>query len=214
MRSRHVPAFCALIICVILAGSGRAGRATPPNGEAQRYSEIQITLGRKLVSFGGCNDCHTPWAFDPEIGAPIPDMSRLLSGHPEGAPTPGGTLGEADLAVIGPTFTSFLMPFGVVYSPNLTPDPDTGMGTWTEEMFLDVFRKAKHMGGNGRPVLPPMPWAMSATLPEEDLVAMFAYLHSIAPIRNSVPVAQPPHEVQSAIDASNQKLLARLRQQH
>lgn len=195
---------------VTLMGCGAPD--TPPTPEPRQagYSEAQIALGRKLVAFGGCNDCHTPWAFDPEIGAPVPDMSRALSGHPEGGPDPGGTLGEMDMAVIGPTFTSFRMPFGVVYSANLTPDEATGIGTWTEQMFVDVFRRAKHLGGEGRPILPPMPWTMTATLSDEEIVAMYAYLTSIPPIHNEVPVAQPPEEVQAAIDLSNQKLLRRI----
>ena len=179
---------------------------------ARGYTEEQALRGKLLVSFGGCNDCHTPWKFDPKIGAPVPDMTRMLSGHPEGAPEPSGTLGEGDMALIGPTFTSFRMPFGMIYTPNLTPDPDTGTGAWTEEMFLGIFRKAKHLGGTGRPVLPPMPWPMVATLPDEDIIAIFSYLQSIPPVRNYVPTVQPPREVQHAINESNQKLLERVRQ--
>lgn len=170
-----------------------------------------VERGRKLVSFGACHDCHTPWKLDPAIGSKVPDMSRMLSGHPEGAPGPGGTLGAEDMAVIGPTFTSFRMPFGVIHAPNLTPDVETGTGTWTEEMFLNIFRKGKHLGGDGRPVLPPMPWPMAASLPDEDLKAIFAYLRTVPPIRNAVPVANPPPQVQQAIDHSNQRLLARMR---
>jgi hypothetical protein len=44
-----------------------------------------------------------------------------------------------------------------------------------------MFRKAKHLGGGGRPVLPPMPWMAVASLPDEDIVAIFAYLRSIPP---------------------------------
>ena len=35
-----------------------------------------------MVTFGSCNDCHTPWKFNPEKRAPEPDMTRMLSGHP------------------------------------------------------------------------------------------------------------------------------------
>ena len=77
---------------------------------------------------------------------------------------------------MGPTFTSFKLPFGTVYAINLTPDIDTGTGAWTEKMFLDVFRKGRHLGGDGRPVYPPMPWDYYRRMPESDLKAMFAYL--------------------------------------
>ncbi len=183
--------------------------AAPVPGKAppHSYSEEQIRRGGSLVKFGSCNDCHTPWAINEQVGAPMPEMSRMLSGHPEGGPDPRGELGPGDLAVIGPTFTSFRMPFGVVYTPNLTPDIDTGTGSWSEEMFLGIFRKAKHLGGDGRPVLPPMPWPMVASLPDEDLVAIFAYLRSIPPIRNASPVAQPPAPVLEHVAAVNDRML-------
>jgi mono/diheme cytochrome c family protein len=179
-------------------------------GEARattKYSPEQVERGRQLVSFGGCNDCHTPWKLDSELGAPAPDMTRMLSGHPEGAPDPRGTLGEGDMAVIGPTFTSFRMPFGVIYAPNLTPDMDTGTGSWTEDMFVGIFRKARHLSGDGRPVLPPMPWPSVASLPDADLVAIYAFLRSIPPVRNSVPVLHLPPPVEKAIADGNAKLL-------
>jgi hypothetical protein len=166
----------------------REGTA-PPNP----YTEEQIERGRFLVSFGSCNDCHTPWTFDPSIGMPVPDMSRMLSGHPEGAPDSTGALGTGDAMLVGPTFTSFTLPFGTVYAMNLTPDLETGTGTWTEEMFLDIFRKGKHLGGNGRGVLPPMPWNWVREASNEDLVAIFAYLRSIPPLVNNVPSAKVPN---------------------
>lgn len=204
MKTRRVTILMlatAALIPIALLARGR---------DAGGYTQEQVRRGKKLVAFGACNDCHTPWKYDPEIGAKVPDMSRMLSGHPEGAPDPAGTLGADDIAVIGPTFTSFRMPFGVMRTPNLTPDMETGTGTWSEDMFLGIFRKAKHLGGERRPVLPPMPWPMTASLPDEDIVAIYAYLRTIPPVRNHVEVSQPPADVQAAIDRANQKLLARI----
>jgi hypothetical protein len=166
-----------------------------------------------LVTIGGCNDCHTPMKFDPELGMPVPDMSRMLSGHPEGAPDPASKLVGHDAGIIGPTFTSFLTPFGVVHPANLTPDPDTGLGNWTEEMFVRAVRTGRHMGGSGRPILPPMPWANLAQQSDEDLKAVFAYLRSIPAIRNDVPAPQVPDQVMNAIAAGYDKLLARMKGQ-
>lgn len=174
------------------------------------YSPEQVERGRKLVAIGLCTDCHTPVRFDPVAGGPVPDMTRFLSGHPEGAPTPQGSLGPEDTALIGPTFTSFRLPFGTVYTMNLTPDIDTGTGSWTEEMFVNIFRRGKHLGGEGRPVLPPMPWAnVSAALTDEELMAIFAYLRSLPPVRNLVPSPEVPDEAIWAIDAANQAMLGR-----
>ena len=107
---------------------------------------------------------------------PPPTGRGCSPGHPEGGPDPQGEIGPADIGLIGPTFTSFKLPFGITYSMNLTPDIDTGTGSWTEKMFLDVFRKGRHLGGDGRPVYPPMPWDSYRNRSDEDLKAMFAYL--------------------------------------
>jgi hypothetical protein len=173
----------------------------------------RVVHGRMLVSIGGCNDCHTPMKFDPELGSPVPDMTRMLSGHPTGAPDPASTLSGHDMAAIGPTFTSFRLPFGVVYTANLTPDRDTGLGGWTEEMFLKALRTGRHMGGNGRPILPPMPWMTLAQQTDDDLKAIFAYLQSIPAIRNDVPAPKVPDGAMDGIAASYDKILARAKGQ-
>jgi mono/diheme cytochrome c family protein len=172
-----------------------------------KYSKAQVKRGGELVAFGGCNDCHTPWVFNPQAGAPVPDMTRMLSGHPHDAPDPYSDLKPGDIGVIGPTFTSFKLPFGIVYTANLTPDVETGSGSWTEEMFLKIFRTAKHLGGNGRPVLPPMPWYTLTTLSDADLKSIFAYLRSIPPIKNGVPSPKVPEPVMGHIDMGNQAQL-------
>jgi mono/diheme cytochrome c family protein len=156
-----------------------------------------IQRGLTLVQAGSCNDCHTPMAFDAKLGMPVPQMDRMLSGHPAGAPDPATTLAKDDQAVIGPTFTSFGLPFGVAYAANLTPDKDTGLGAWTREMFIAAMRTGRHMGNNGRPILPPMPWPNLAQLSDDDLGAIYAYLRSIPPVANRVPepkVAQSVYE--------------------
>jgi len=165
-----------------------AGEATPVGSPSSTASHEQsVARGQYLVRIAVCNDCHTPWAFDPDLGMPRPDMTRMLSGHPAGGPDPQGTLGAQDSALIGPTFTSFKLPFGTIYSANITPDADTGIGSWTEEMFVNAFRKGRHMGGDGRGILPPMPWMWLRNLTDEDLRSIYAYLRSVPPVRNAVP---------------------------
>ena len=181
----------------------RPGQA-PPNPSSKKL----VARGKLLVMSGGCNDCHTPWRFDPELGAPAPDWTRMLSGHPEGAPDPQGELGPADFGLMGSTHTSFKLPFGTTYSPNLTPDIDTGMGSWTEKMFLDIFHKGRHLGGDGRPVYPPMPWNFVRYRSDEDLKAIFAYLRSIPPLRNMPPTEKIPPPVADAFIEINNKIIA------
>jgi mono/diheme cytochrome c family protein len=188
---------------------GACTRQAPAPSAAWTQAQ-QVERGRQLVSIGACNDCHTPMKFDPEIGMPVPDMSRMLSGHPEGAPEPASTLTGHDNAVIGPTFTSFKAPFGTVFTANLTPDAATGLGAWTEDMFIRALRTGRHMGGTGRPIIPPMPWPMLAAQTDADLKAIFAYLRSIPAIRNEVPAPKVPDEALNAIAASYDKMLAKM----
>lgn len=67
----------------------------------------------------------------------------------------------------------------------------SGLGIWTEELFLKAMRSGKHMSA-GRDILPPMPWQGLAKLSDEDLRAIYAYLRTVAPVKNHVPNAVPP----------------------
>ena len=186
---------------VALLLASRAASSESPGGEAGLSPRAK--RGAYLVQLGGCNDCHTPWKLDPQLKVPAPDMSRMLSGHPADAPDPAGHHSGQDMGVIGPTFTSFSMPFGVVYSPNLTPDHDTGLGTWTEKMFFTAMRKGRHLGApSARPIFPPMPWPNLRHLSDEDLRAIFVYLRSIPAIRNPVPDSKVPEPVIEQMTAS------------
>jgi hypothetical protein len=93
--------------------------------------------------------------------------------------------------------TAWAGPWGVSYCANLTPDPETGIGSWTEETFLRAVRTGRHMG-TGRPILPPMPVEPLSHLDDGDLKAVFAYLKSLPPIRNRVPEPLPPTEAPAA----------------
>jgi hypothetical protein len=92
--------------------------------------------------------------------------------------------------------TAWVGPWGISYTANLTPDEPTGIGMWTEEVFIKALRTGKHMG-IGRPILPPMPWPDFAKATDEDLKAIFAYLKSLPPIRNQVPDPVPPNQLSS-----------------
>ncbi|HWQ92752.1 MAG TPA: c-type cytochrome [Clostridia bacterium] len=150
----------------------------------------KIARGKYLVTFGGCSDCHTPIQMGPK--GPQPDMSRFLAGHPEDAnyPPPPKLAEGPWFAVVG-GMTAWSGPWGVSYAANLTPDTNTGIGTWTEDIFIEAMRTGKHYGV-ARDILPPMPWQSVAVLTEEDMKAVFAYLKSLPAIRNQVPQPEPP----------------------
>jgi mono/diheme cytochrome c family protein len=168
--------------------SGASANPTPGPSSA-----AQIARGQYLVSFGGCNDCHTPWKLGPK--GPEPDMSRALSGHPAQL-----TMPTAPVLPPGPwvwtaagTNTAFAGPWGVSFTANLTPHKETGLGDWTEEMFIATMKTGRHQG-KGRPLLPPMPYFNLKELSDQDIRAVFAYLQSLEPVHNRVPAPIDPEE--------------------
>lgn len=167
--------------------SGSVSSASPTSDVA---SSTPVERGRYLTRIMGCNDCHTPWAMT-ERG-PEPDMTRELSGHPQDVAIARGAALDAPWEWAGAgTNTAFSGPFGVSFSANLTPDRETGLGTWTAETFLATIRNGRHEG-QGRPLLPPMPWPMYKQATDDDLRAIFAYLQTLPPIRNRVPLPLDP----------------------
>lgn len=178
-----------LSLALMLAGGLLLAAKSPSDKQAER-----IARGKYLVTYGGCNDCHTPWIMGPH--GPGPDLTRYLSGHPADAelpPPPRLENGPWFAATAG--MTAWAGPWGISYAANLTPDENTGMGIWTEEMFINAMRTGQHYGV-ARKILPPMPWENLAALNDEDLKAIFAYLRSIPAIRNPVPVPVPSGEAQ------------------
>lgn len=192
-----------LIVSTIAIGAGAptapgtpdAGPATTtasPSASPATPAPTPVERGRYLVTIAGCNDCHTPLKMG--ANGPEPDMSRMLSGHPQSLVMPPAP----ELPPEGPwnasvavTNTAWAGPWGVSYTANLTPDMETGLGKWTQRTFTDAIRTGRHLG-RGRPILPPMPIAMYKHLTDQDMQAVFAYLQSIPPIRNKVPEPLPP----------------------
>jgi cytochrome c553 len=166
------------------------------SGEAQtKDSKISalIARGKYLVTIGSCNDCHSPKKMTPQ--GPVVDESRPLSGSPSENPLPAippGVLGPDKWGALASNdLTSWAGPWGVSFSRNLTPDKETGIGSWTEAMFIKALRTGKDMG-EGRPILPPMPWDMIGKATDSDLKAIFAYLQSLKPVKNAVHDPVPP----------------------
>ena len=185
--------FCVLSLAAAWAIVVAACAAPPPPAEPAAPVQTPVERGAYLVSIMACHDCHTPAKMGPN--GPEPDMSRALSGHPEGTPlSKPPAHNETWMAVGSATFTAWSGPWGMSFTANLTPDQNTGTGIWTEEMFIKAIREGKHMG-TSRPILPPMPWMVYRNATDEDLKAIFAYLRTIPAIRNQVPDPLTPEQV-------------------
>jgi mono/diheme cytochrome c family protein len=144
---------------------------------------VSAARGKYLVTAQDCNGCHTPFKNGE------PDMTRMLSGHPQTVPiTKAPPLPAGWGTAINDTNTAWAGPWGISFPTNLTPDRATGIGTWTEQMFVNTIRNGKH-AGTGRALLPPMPWRMYGQLSDDDLKSIFMYLRSIPAVSNRVPAA-------------------------
>jgi mono/diheme cytochrome c family protein len=79
-------------------------------------------------------------------------------------------------------------PFGAIYSPNLTPDRDTGLGGWSD----DDFYRALHDGvaPDGSRYYPAFPYPDFTKITRDDVLAIRAYIATLAPIRNTRPPLQ------------------------
>lgn len=171
--------------------SGGDSTAKVPADSMKGTGGVSAERGGYLVTVGGCNDCHTP--FKMGAAGPEPDMTQMLSGHPEAMiMPPPPNLGNGPWMWAGAaTLTAFAGPWGVSYAMNLTPDSTTGLGSWTEEIFVNTLRSGKHWG-TSRPIMPPMPWQNYKLMTDDDLKSVFAFLRTIPAIKNKVPEYQPP----------------------
>jgi mono/diheme cytochrome c family protein len=123
----------------------------------------QVGRGGYLATICGCNSCHTPGAM---FGAP--DFDRRLAG--------------SELGWQGA--------WGVTFGRNLTPDKETGIGTWSEANIVKALRSGVRPDGSA--LLPPMKWQHLSALSDEDAAALAAYLKSIPAVHHKVPDTVPP----------------------
>jgi hypothetical protein len=119
-----------------------------------------VKYGQYLVTFADCGTCHTPFVKGQ------PDFSHAFAG--------------------GNTFDPG--PFKVT-SANITPDSATGIGTWTQERFMNKFivcREEKGYNYDAGKQNTIMPLSVYAGMKDDDLKAIYAYLHSLKPVSNKI----------------------------
>jgi mono/diheme cytochrome c family protein len=139
--------------------------ASPEPIPSADYSTEQLSRGRYLVGLLGCGSCHTDGSL---VGNPV--TSRLLAGSSTG------------IAYTSPFVDDFP---GIVYPANLTPDMETGLGSWTMERLVTMIRvgTTEHSASS----LPVMPWPAYSSITYDDALSIAAYLKSLAPVRHQVP---------------------------
>ena len=80
---------------------------------------------------------------------------------------------------------AFPIPFGAVYSSNITQDKETGLGSWTDQQIADAMTKG--ISRDGSRILPVMPYEKYSGMAQTDLKALIAYLKTIKRVRKAIP---------------------------
>ena len=137
-------------------------RVRATTGRKFERTPERLARGKYLVQgLLGCEACHTPSDWT-QHGAPS-IAGKELSGQPlllNGFP-------------------------GTVVSPNITPDPDTGAGNWSDDELARAIREGiKH---DGSMIFPLMPYMGYKNLSDDDLASVVVYLRSVPAIRNPLP---------------------------
>ena len=122
-----------------------------------------VEYGKYMLEAAGCTDCHTPSVK----GTPVD--GKYMAGGME-VKLPGGM---------------------IIRSVNITPDNETGIGSWTKEQFINTFKQRSAPESYNTHVKPGefqtiMPWWMYGRMTEQDLGAIYDYLRTITPVKNLV----------------------------
>jgi mono/diheme cytochrome c family protein len=163
---------CLLVVFVLLAGVGISltvgwrpfigPRARPTTARVIERTPERAARGKYLVeNVVGCMVCHTPH-----------DWSSRVS------PLAAGNLGAGEeIPMKG-------LP-GKVFAPNITPDMETGAGTWTDDQLARAIREG--IGHDGRALFTLMPYQQFRSMSDEDLASVIVYLRALPAVRNEVP---------------------------
>ena len=122
---------------------------------------------------GSAHPAHAQDAALIEQGKYVAAAGDCVSCHtrPGGQPFAGGL--------------SFKTPFGTLFSPNITADPATGIGKWTEEQFARAVREGVSEDGDN--LYPVFPYAEYTKLTDADIHALFTYVKSLQPVSYKPP---------------------------
>lgn len=136
-------------------------RSRPLTSRTFDATPARLQRGQYLASSIGCLYCHSPHDWSKHADPILPGMTGA-----------GQQLPYTDLP-------------GKVYASNLTPDKETGVGDWTDDMLARAIREG--IGHDGRALFGVMPFAHYRNMPDEDLASIIVYLRSLTPVKNALP---------------------------
>lgn len=162
-----VSALAVVAIAAAYLSSCNSKKSEPKASGKEDSLQKVMDRGKYLVEHvAGCIDCHSQRDFN-KYSAPV------VAGTEGG----GGLLFDQ----------KFHLP-GTIYSRNITPDDETGIGTWTDDEILRAMTQG--ISKNGDTLFPIMPYANYNHMAKEDLLSIIAYIRTLKPIKNKVPARQ------------------------
>jgi nicotinate dehydrogenase subunit B len=194
IRFRELPITAERVLAA-LKGAGDAANANPP--ESPKAKRSKWLFGSLFAAFGavlGMAATALPWRAEiapiapPGAGtwsAATLERGRLLASAGDCAvchTAPGGVKNAGGLAME--------TPFGTLYSSNITPDPETGIGNWSYPAFERAMRDG--ISRDGKHLYPAFPYTAFRNIDDADMQALYAYLMSQAPVRQ----VQPANDMQ------------------
>lgn len=163
--------WCGLVAVTVIGGAIAFLAATTPKMKAAGSVRVPMTperiaRGRHIYeNVAHCDGCHSPRDWSKMMAPPIED------GRGSGVEFPP-ELGFP----------------GRIVAPNITPDPETGLGRWTDGEKMRAIREG--VSRDGRPLFPLMPYQEYAHMSDEDVESLVAFLNAMKPIRSHLPITQ------------------------
>ncbi len=137
-------------------------RARPLTDVKFQSTPERLARGEYLVHITACMECHAPHQWTAH-DAPIPP----------------------NMVAAGQDMTAWKGLPGRVFAPNISPDPETGAGNWTDDQLARAIREG--IGHDGRALFPIMPFQDLRAMSDEDLASVIVYLRSLPPVRQQQP---------------------------
>src|SRR5688572_7528618 len=162
-----------LLVLILLVGGGfaylyfRKPAQVPPSNIKVAMTPERIARGKFIFQYlADCDGCHSEHDYT-RVAGPVVESGR----------------GRGNIM-------SALIPAlpGTVVAPNITPDSETGIGSWTDGEKIRAIRDG--VSKDGRALFPMMPYEGYRKMSDEDVESLVAYMNTLAPIKNPLPVTQ------------------------
>ena len=168
-----LPVLFSLFATTILA----AATFQTVRAEPSRQTDL-VAQGKYIATVAGCTSCHTP--LKPEYGNPQTltfEQIQTIAFNELEAQDPAKFLAGGRPFDLGPA--------GIVFTRNITPDTETGVGAWTDEQLKIAIKTG--IDNKGKLLFPVMPYHVYNGMADSDLEALVAYLRSVGAVNNPIP---------------------------